>query len=125
MSASDKRTDLDDLAARVRDGDCVAVGGGLSAREPMALLRALIRQGKKGLRVVGSAHGIDIDLLCGAGSVAASAESYVGFEQDFGMAPNYRRACESGAVAIEEDEPGLVDEVLGGATRRAAASRSR
>jgi len=27
--------------------------------------------------------------LCGAGIVAVSAESYVGFEQDFGMAINY------------------------------------
>ena len=99
---ADKRTTLGALAAKVRDGDCVAVGGGLSAREPMAVLRALIRQGRKNLRVVGSAHGIDIDLLCGGGAVSASAESYVGFEQDFGMAPNFRRACESGAVAIED-----------------------
>ncbi len=100
--AADKRTSLEELAARVRDGDCLAVGGGLSSREPMAALRELIRQGRKGLRVVGSAHGIDIDLLCGGGTIAASAESYVGFEQDFGMAPNYRRACESGAVAVED-----------------------
>lgn len=100
---ADKRTSLGELAGLVRDGDCVAVGGGLSSREPMAALRELIRQGRTGLRVVGSAHGIDIDLLCGGGAVAASAESYVGFEQDFGMAPNYRRACESGAVAVEDN----------------------
>jgi glutaconate CoA-transferase subunit A len=101
-TAPDKRVDLPTLAAQVHDGDTVAVGGGLSSREPMALLRELIRQGRRGLRVVGSAHGIDIDLLCGGGAVAATAESYVGFEQDFGMAPNYRRACESGAVAVED-----------------------
>jgi glutaconate CoA-transferase subunit A len=80
----------------------VAIGGGLSWREPMAALRELIRQGIGNLKLVGSAHGIDVDLLCGAGLVAASAESYVGFEQDFGMAPNYRRACESGAVAVQD-----------------------
>jgi glutaconate CoA-transferase subunit A len=99
---SDKRCDLATLAAQVREGDCVAIGGGLSWREPMAALRELIRQGIGGLKLVGSAHGIDVDLLCGAGLVAASAESYVGFEQDFGMAPNYRRACESGAVAVRD-----------------------
>lgn len=99
---SDKRTSLDALTTHVKDGDWIAVGGGLSSREPMALLRALIRAGRKNLQVVGSAHGIDIDLLCGAGAVAKSAESYVGFEQDFGMAPNYRRACESGAVAVAD-----------------------
>lgn len=95
---SDKRCTLDELAAQMQNGDCVAIGGGLSWREPMAALRAMIRAGIKDLTVIGSAHGIDIDLLCGAGSIAVTAESYVGFEQDFGMALNYRRACESGRV---------------------------
>lgn len=99
---ADKRCDLKTLISHVRPGDCVAIGGGLSWREPMAALRELIRQGTGGLKLVGSAHGIDVDMLCGAGLVAASAESYVGFEQDFGMAPNYRRACESGAVAVQD-----------------------
>lgn len=102
FAASDKRVGLDALASHVSDGDLLAVGGGLSSREPMAALRALIRAGRRRLQVVGSAHGIDIDLLCGAGAVAKSLESYVGFEQDFGMAPNYRRACESGAVEVAD-----------------------
>ena len=101
-TAADKRVGLDALAELVADGDVVAVGGGLSSREPMAALRALVRRGVRDLTVVGSAHGLDIDLLCGAGVVAATGESYVGFEQDFGMAPNYRRACESGAVRVED-----------------------
>lgn len=98
----DKRCGLAELAAHVQPGDCVAIGGGLSWREPMAVLRELVRQGTGGLKLVGSAHGIDVDLLCGAGLVAVSGESYVGFEQDFGMAPNYRRACESGAVEVQD-----------------------
>ena len=101
-TSPDKRTDLDGLVEHVRDRAVVAVGGGLSSREPMAALRALIRAGRRDLVVVGSAHGIDIDLLCGAGAVAETRESYVGFEQDFGMAPNYRRACESGAVRVRD-----------------------
>jgi glutaconate CoA-transferase subunit A len=99
---ADKRIPLDSLVGYVRDGDTVAIGGGLSCREPMAAIRALVRRGTTELRLIGSAHGIDIDLLCGADAVAASAESYVGFEQDFGMAPNYRRACESGSIAVED-----------------------
>lgn len=70
----------------------------MSWREPMAALRELVRSGLSELTVVGSAHGIDVDLLCGAGAIAVCAESYVGFEQDFGMAPNFRRACESGRI---------------------------
>jgi glutaconate CoA-transferase subunit A len=98
----DKRRTLDGLASLVSDGAVAAVGGGLSSREPMALLRAILRRGTRGLTVVGSAHGIDIDLLCGGGAISRSSESYVGFEQDFGMAPNYRRALESGVVKTDD-----------------------
>jgi glutaconate CoA-transferase subunit A len=99
---ADKLTDLETLVGHVCPGDCLAIGGGLSSREPMAALRALIRAGTGNLELIGSAHGIDVDLLCGAGLVAATGESYVGFEQDFGMAPNYRRACEAGTVAVRD-----------------------
>ncbi|WP_281802646.1 CoA transferase subunit A [Methylocystis echinoides] len=99
----DKRVSLDALAEMVPDNAVVAVGGGLSSREPMALIRALLRRGVKGLTVVGSAHGVDIDLLCAGGAVSRCAESYVGFEQDFGLAPNYRRALESGAVEMQDN----------------------
>lgn len=101
-TVADKRVGLDDLAALVKDGDVVAVGGGLSSREPMAILRAVLRRNARNLRVVGSAHGIDIDMLCGAGAVSCTSESYVGFEQDFGIAPNYRRSCESGEVRVDD-----------------------
>jgi glutaconate CoA-transferase, subunit A len=102
QTRADKRVRLEDLAGMVNDGDVVAVGGGLSSREPMAILRTLLRRGVGNLRVVGSAHGIDIDLLCGGGAVSRTSESYVGFEQDFGIAPNYRRACESGVVSVDD-----------------------
>jgi glutaconate CoA-transferase subunit A len=98
----DKRRSLEELASMIADGAVVAVGGGLSSREPMALLRALLRRGATGLTVVGSAHGVDIDLLCAGGALSRSAESYVGFEQDFGLAPNYRRALESGIVEMND-----------------------
>ncbi|MGR9106262.1 MAG: CoA transferase subunit A [Gammaproteobacteria bacterium] len=99
---TDKLCSLQELIGHVRSGDWLAIGGGLSSREPMAALREVVRQGITGLNLVGSAHGIDVDLLCGAGAVAKSCESYVGFEQDFGMAPNYRRACESGRVEVRD-----------------------
>ena len=98
----DKLVELDQAAALVNDGALVALGGGLSARLPMALVRELIRQGRQGLHVVGSAHGIDVDLLVAAGSIAVCEESYVGFEQDLGLAPAFRRAAENGAVEVRE-----------------------
>jgi glutaconate CoA-transferase, subunit A len=98
----DKVTSLEQAAAHVADGDVVAIGGALSARQPMALVRELIRQGRRDLHVVGSAHGIDVDLLVGAGVLRVVEESYVGFEQDFGLAPAYRRAAESGRIELRE-----------------------
>ena len=100
---SEKVLSLIELVKQVSDGDCLAIGGGLSSREPIAAVHELIRSGIKNLELVGSAHGIDVDMLCGAGAIAISAESYVGFEQDFGMAPNYRRACEAGSVSIKDN----------------------
>jgi glutaconate CoA-transferase, subunit A len=98
----DKRMPLSEAAALVTDGALVALGGGLSARLPMALVRELIRQGRRGLHLIGSAHGIDVDLLVAAGAVRRCEESYVGFEQDFGLAPAYRRAAEEGSIEVAE-----------------------
>lgn len=101
-TADVKLCDLSEAASLVADGDVVALGGGLSHREPMALVRELIRQRRRDLRVVGSAHGIDVDLLIGANCIGAVEQSYVGFEQDFGLAPAYRRAAQSGEVELRE-----------------------
>jgi glutaconate CoA-transferase subunit A len=98
----DKRCTLTEAVALVGDGDTVAIGGALNYRAPMALVRELVRQGRRDLRLVGSAHGIDVDLLVGAGAAGTIEESYVGFEQDLGLAPAYRRAAESGAVEVRE-----------------------
>lgn len=98
----DKRTSLADAAALVEDGAMVALGGGLCARLPMALVREMVRQGRRGLHLVGSAHSIDVDLLVAAGAVGVCEESYVGFEQDLGLAPAFRRAAEAGTVEIRE-----------------------
>lgn len=103
-----KITDLSAAAALVTDGAKVALGGGLSARLPMALVRELLRQGRRELHVIGSAHGIDVDLLVAAGAIAVCEESYVGFEQDLGLAPAYRRAAESGAITLRESCCGTI-----------------
>jgi len=98
----DKRASLTDAVSLVADGATVALGGGLSARLPMALVRELVRQGRRGLHLVGSAHSIDVDLLVAVGAVGRCEESYVGFEQDLGLAPAYRRAAEQGTIEVAE-----------------------
>lgn len=98
----DKLVPLDRALELVHDGDVVALGGGLSARLPMALVRGLVRRGARDLHVVGSAHGIDVDLLVAAGAIAVCEESYVGFEQDLGLAPAYRRGAQRGDFRVAE-----------------------
>jgi glutaconate CoA-transferase subunit A len=102
QSPRDKRASLADAVCLVRDGATVALGGGLSARLPMAMVRELVRQGRSGLHLVGSAHSIDVDMLVAVGAVRRCEESYVGFEQDLGLAPAYRRAAEEGTIEVAE-----------------------
>ncbi|MBA2390085.1 MAG: CoA transferase subunit A [Geodermatophilaceae bacterium] len=98
----DKVVGLAAAIADIADGAMIALGGGLSARLPMASVRELIRQGTRDLHLVGSAHSIDVDLLVAAGAVRRCEESYVGFEQDLGLAPAYRRAAETATIEVAE-----------------------
>ena len=100
--APDKLVSLPEAGATVADGALVALGGGLAARLPMALVRELVRQGRHGLHVLGSAHSIDVDMLVAAGVLAVCEESYVGYEQDLGLAPAYRRAAQAGTIEVRE-----------------------
>lgn len=95
---------LSEAAALVHDGDVVAIGGNLSAREPMGMIRELIRQGKRNLHTVGGAHGVDIDLMSAGGVVGTVQNSFVGFEADFGLAPNFRRMAEAGTIQVRETD---------------------
>lgn len=97
-----KLVTLEEAAARVRDGDLLALGGNVLHRAPMAFVRELIRQGKRRLRLVKTAGAHDIDLLCAAGCVAAVDAGFVSYETEFGLATHYRKAVESGAVQANE-----------------------
>lgn len=100
--ASDKTASLEEAARMVPRGGLIALGGSLSARLPMALVRELIRRGIGGLHIIGSAHSIDMELLIAAGLVKVCEQSYVGFEQDHGLAPAFRRAAQEGALEVRE-----------------------
>ncbi len=97
-SSRNKVCSLTEAVSRIEDGSIIAVGGNLSAREPMAIIREMIRQGKKNMHSIGGAHGVDIDLMCAGGVLKKVQNSYVGFEADFGLAPNYRRMVQQKKV---------------------------
>jgi glutaconate CoA-transferase subunit A len=103
-TSKNKTCSLSEAVSHINDGDIVAIGGNLSAREPIEIIHEVIRQGKRNLHTIGGAHGIDIDLMCAAGIVKTVQNSYVGFEADFGLAPNYRRMVELGIVTPKDTD---------------------
>ncbi|RKP57735.1 CoA transferase subunit A [Pararobbsia silviterrae] len=90
---------LEDAAALIPDGTRLALGGFAIYQHPMALVRELIRQRRRDLTVVGSVSGNEIDMLAGAGCLKTVETSYVGLEK-YGLAPNFRRAVEHGALEM-------------------------
>lgn len=103
MSAgTQKIVPLADLAARVPDSSSLALGGSFLHRGPFAFVRELIRQERRDLEVVKQSPGYDIDVLCRAGALSRAKAGIVAMEGNFGLAPWYRRAIESGDVRLEE-----------------------
>lgn len=92
---------LSEAAAAVPSGCRIAIGGAM-VMPPMSLVREMIRQGKKDLDLVCSPiGGINVDMLAGAGC-ARSVEFPQVSLGEFGMAPNFRRAVETGTLATRE-----------------------
>jgi glutaconate CoA-transferase subunit A len=93
---------LEQLALRVTAGSSLALGGSFLHRGPFAFVRELIRQGVKDLEIVKQSPGYDIDILCRAGALARARAGIVAMEGNFGLAPWYRRAVETGTIRLEE-----------------------
>lgn len=86
----------------VRDGDCIAFGGFVTNRRPYALVREIIRQEKKDLYVEGGPAGGDVDMLIGAGCVAAIQVSYIANSGYTQVSRRFREAVEQGRLLFED-----------------------
>ncbi|MCX7837140.1 MAG: CoA transferase subunit A [candidate division WOR-3 bacterium] len=84
----------------VKDGDYIGTELYGTVRAPMSLIRELIRQGKKNLRVAGQGI-LEIDFLLAADLVSEMDITYVGYEV-YGISNILRRAIESGKVKTTE-----------------------
>lgn len=92
---------LSEAAFLVEDGARIAIGGAM-AMPPMSFVRELVRRGKRDLDiVVCPIGGINVDLLVGAGCVRSVEFPQVSLGE-YGMAPNFRRAAESGRISLRE-----------------------
>src|SRR3546814_10576237 len=93
----------------------IATGGWIFNSQPMALVRQLLRSRVKNLRLTPAPGSIAPDMLIGAGVVASTACVFISFEQ-FGLAPNFRRAAETGEVEVREmDGPAIAGGLRAGA----------
>jgi glutaconate CoA-transferase subunit A len=97
----DKLISLSEAAAMLPSGCTLGLGGLMLRRHPMALIREIIRQGRKDLTLQTWVGGIDVDLLVGAGCVKRVEAAYEGLGP-LGAAPNVRRAAEAGIIELED-----------------------
>ena len=93
---------LDDAARLVRDGDIVGIGGMTLYRKPMGFVRALARAGTKDLTLLAFTCAFEAEILAAAGALSTLRTCYFGLEF-LGLAPQLRRAAETGAIRIVEE----------------------
>jgi glutaconate CoA-transferase, subunit A len=101
-SAGDKLTSVEDAGARVRDGDVVAVGGCLFSRTPMALVREILRQRRRGLTLVRNLTCTEGEFMMVADAVERVVTAWMSIGLPWGVSKIMREYVEGGRVAFEE-----------------------
>ncbi|PWH20300.1 MAG: CoA transferase subunit A [Anaerolineae bacterium] len=98
----DKRMSEAEAVSRfIQDGDYIGTELYGTVRCPMSLVREIIRQGKKNLRLAGQGV-MELDLLLAAHTVKEIDLTYVGLEV-YGVSNGLRREVESGRVETVVD----------------------
>ncbi|MFC4403504.1 CoA transferase subunit A [Gracilibacillus xinjiangensis] len=111
-----KLQSLKKVVETIADRSTIALGGNVLHRSPMAFVRELARQEKKGLKLVKTAGAHDIDLLCAVGSVETVDAGFVSYETVYGLPPHYRKAVQTGIVKANEHACYTVISALRGAS---------
>ncbi|MCW1100251.1 CoA transferase subunit A [Streptomyces sp. RS2] len=102
---------LSEAMALVPSEAFVALGGLWFQNNPSAAVHELIRQGTGDLTIVAAPpSSYAVDVLIGAGAVRTAYLAHVSFDH-LGMAPNFRRAAETGSIEIIDGDEALI---LGG-----------
>jgi glutaconate CoA-transferase, subunit A len=104
--AAERVISADDVAARLRSGMTVGIGGWGSRRKPMALVRAILRTDVTDLTVV-SFGGPDVGLLVAAGRVRRVVTGFVSLDS-IALEPHFRRARQAGAIELTELDEGMM-----------------
>jgi len=101
-SASEKLTTLEAAAARVNDGDHVAIGGCLYSRTPLALIWALLRRRPRGLTLSRNLMSYEGEWAVVAGAADKLVTSWMGIGLPWGLSRIQREYVESGRLEFEE-----------------------
>jgi len=104
------------VAAELRDGMCIGIGGWGGRRKPMALVREILRSSLTELTVV-AYGGPEIGMLCAAGKVRKLIYGFVSLDV-IPLEAHFRKARQAGAVQVMELDEGMLQWGL-----RAAAMR--
>ena len=113
----DKRMSPDRIAARLRSGMTLGIGGWGSRRKPMALVRAILRTDLTDLTVV-SYGGPDVGLLVAAGRIRHLVTAFVTLDS-VPLEPHFRAARESGSLPrLTEYDEGMFLQGLTAAAQR-------
>jgi glutaconate CoA-transferase subunit A len=102
----DKVMSADDVAAELRSGMTIGIGGWGSRRKPMALVRAILRSDLTDLTVV-SFGGPDVGLLIAAGRVRRVVCGFVSLDS-IPLEPHFRRGRQAAAVELTELDEGML-----------------
>jgi glutaconate CoA-transferase subunit A len=97
---------IEDVAGEIHDGMTVGIGGWGSRRKPMALVRALVRAGRRDLTLV-TYGGPDVGLLVAAGCVRRVVTGFVSLDS-IPLEPHFRRARSAGTVELTEYDEGML-----------------
>ncbi|MCH7477616.1 MAG: hypothetical protein IIA14_05905 [SAR324 cluster bacterium] len=94
----DKLLSLHAAAALVKDGDQVVMSSRMEGA-PMALLREMVRQRRRHLRLLGVVGGtINLDFLVGAGAAASVDTCSVSLAPFARTGPNFARHVTQGRI---------------------------
>lgn len=109
LKRKSKLISIEEAGRIIASKKSLSLAGSHSADAAMALLRAAIKAGARGMTMIPPVTtSIAADLPIAAGMLSKLYLSYVGFEY-LGMAPAFRHAAETGSLDIvEADEPFII-----------------
>jgi glutaconate CoA-transferase subunit A len=112
----DKARSAAQVAAELKDGMVLGIGGWGPRRKPMALVREILRSDLRDLTIV-AYGGPEVGMLCAAGKVRKLVYGFVTMDA-IALEPYFRKARQSGALEVTELDEGMFEWGL-----RAAAMR--